>query len=209
MKQTPLILSIIALVASLAFGIISLSGNGNAKAASETASKDSVAVSGSIVFFNADEVISGYDMANDLRSVVETKLQGIQSEIDRRGKKIQSDYTSFQQKIDKGLLTQSVAQAQAQKLEQQRSEYENYAVRKQNEMAEEQQVMMNQIMDAINTYILKFNADKRYSLILATQGSILPIPVVTGDQALNITDELIKGLNEEYVKTKGSAAKAE
>jgi outer membrane protein len=148
-------------------------------------------------------------MANDLRSVVETKLQGIQSEIDRRGKKIQSDYTAFQQKIDKGLLTQSVAQAQAQKLEQQRSEYENYAVRKQNEMAEEQQVMMNQIMDAINTYILKFNAEKQYALILATQGNILPIPVVTGDDALDITEELLKGLNEEYIKTKGTAAPAE
>jgi outer membrane protein len=209
MKQTPLILSIIALVASAVFGILSLSGNGKAKPVSEKVSSDSTAVAGSIVYFNADQVISGYDMANDLRSVVETKLQGIQSEIDRRGKKIQSDYTAFQQKIDKGLLTQSVAQAQAQKLEQQRSEYENYAVRKQNEMAEEQQVMMNQIMDAINTYILKFNAEKQYALILATQGNILPIPVVTGDDALDITEELLKGLNEEYIKTKGTAAPAE
>ena len=76
-------------------------------------------------------------------------------------------------------------------------------------MAEEQQVMMNQIMDAINTYILKFNAEKQYALILATQGNILPIPVVTGDDALDITEELLKGLNEEYIKTKGTAAPAE
>ena len=48
-------------------------------------------------------------MANDLRSVVETKVSGIQSEIDRRGNKLQKDANDFQNKMDKGLLTTSVA----------------------------------------------------------------------------------------------------
>ena len=38
---------------------------------------DSTAVAGSIVFFNIDKVMESYDMANDLRSVVETKVNGI------------------------------------------------------------------------------------------------------------------------------------
>ena len=36
-----------------------------------------------------------YDMANDLRSVVETKVQNIQAEITRRGKKLENDVKSF------------------------------------------------------------------------------------------------------------------
>ena len=71
MKQTPLILSIIALVASVVFGVLSLTSNGGSKKVSPVAKGDSTAVAGSIVYFNIDEIIEGYDMANDLRSVVE------------------------------------------------------------------------------------------------------------------------------------------
>ena len=206
MKQTtPLILSIIALVAAAVVGILSLTGNGSKKAP-EAVTADSLATAGSIVYFNIDTVVDGYDMANDLRSVVETKVQGIQAEIDRRGKKLQKDFNDFQQKIDKGLLTQSVAQAQSQKLQEQQAAYQNYAQQKSNEIAEEQQVMLNQIMDAINTYVENYQAEKHFALVLATQGDIISLPVVTGDEALDITDAILAGLNEEYVKSKAAGA---
>ena len=206
MKQTPLILSIIAIVASAVFGILSLNGNGGKKAP-EAITPDSLATAGSIVYFNLDKVVEGYDMANDLRSVVETKVQGIQAEIDRRGNKLQKDFNDFQQKLDKGLLTQSVAQVQSQKLQEQQAAYQNYAQQKSNGIAEEQQVMLNQIMDAINSYVEQYQAEKQFALVLATQGDILSVPVVTGDGALNITEALLAGLNEAYVKTKAAEKK--
>ena len=210
MKQTPLILSIIALVASVVFGILSLTSNNGGKKASPVAvSGDSVAVAGSIVFFNIDEVMEGYDMANDLRSVVENKIQGIQNEIDRRGNKLQKDINTFQDKINKGLLLPSVAESQQKKLQQQQADYQNFVLKKQNEMAEEQQVMMNQILDAIKTYVDEYNIDRQYSLILATQGAILPAPVVVGDDVLDITSDILAGLNDEYVKSKANGEVAE
>ena len=39
-------------------------------------------------------------------------------------------------------------------------------------------------------------------MILTTQGDILPAPVVTADPALDITDEILEGLNAAYVKSK-------
>ena len=92
------------LILGLAVLGLVLAGCNNAAAPAapaETAS-DSTAVAGSIVFFNIDKVMAGYDMANDLRSVLETKVSGIQSEVDRRGKKLEKDVNEFQQKIDKG-----------------------------------------------------------------------------------------------------------
>lgn len=166
------------------------------------AAKDSIAVAGSIVYFNMDKVMEGYDMANDLNSVFETKTSGIQAEIDRRGKKLEKDASDFQNKVDKGLLTTSVAQAQYQKLQQQQQEYQQYAMRKQQEMAEEQQVMMNQIANAIAEYVVEFNAEHQYALILTTAGGILSTPVVAGDPKLDITDQLLAGLNAAYIKTK-------
>ena len=138
-------------------------------------------------------------MANDLRSVVETKVQNIQAEVTRRGKKLENEVNAFQDKINKGLMTRSVAEAQGQKLQQQEQEFNNYAAQKQNEIQEEQVVMMNQLADAIKTYLDKYNQTKQYAMILTNQGGA---PVLTADKSLDITDDVLSGLNEEYVKNK-------
>ena len=124
-----------------------------------------------------------------------------------RGKKLEKDMTDFQNKVDKGLLTTSVAQAQYQKIQQQQQDYQQYVVRKQQEMGEEQQVMMNQIANAIAEYVEEYNAEHQYALILATAGPILSTPVVTGDPKLDITQDLLAGLNAAYIKTKEATKK--
>ncbi len=201
MKNASLIISIIALAAVAVFGTLSLTDNGG-KSSSTVSANDSTAVSavkGDIVYIQLDRILQEYDMANDLRSVVETKIQNIQAEVDRRGKKLESDVNDFQNKINKGLMTRSVAEAQGAKLQQQEAEFNNFANQKNNEIIEEQTVMMNQLADAIKTYLDKYNQEKQYALILTNQGGA---PVITGDAGLDITDEVLAGLNEEYVKTK-------
>jgi len=200
-------ISIIAgLVAVMALAA-SCNQNQAAAPAAAASAEDSTAVAGSIVFFNMDKVMEGYDMANDLNSVFETKTSGIQAEIDRRGKKLEKDMADFQNKVDKGLLTNSVAQAQYQKIQQQQQDYQQYVMRKQQEMSEEQQVMMNQIANAISEYVKEYNADHQYALILTTAGPILSTPVVTGDPRLDITEDLLAGLNAAYIKTKEASKK--
>ena len=202
MKRIASILSA-ALMAGLLF---SACNNTSTTVASDPQS-DTTAVAGSIVYFNLDKVVENYDMANDLRSVVETKISGIQSEIDRRGNKLQKDANDFQNKLDKGLLTTSVANQQYQKLQQQQNDYQQYVVNKQQEMQEEQQVMLNQIMNAIAEFVKEYNAEKQFALILTTSGDILAAPVVTGSATLDITDDILAGLNAAYIKTKEAETK--
>jgi len=200
MKNTSLILSVISLVAVVVFGVLSLNGKGAAKTeAAEGETAEVQAAKGDIVYIDLDRILMEYDMANDLRSVVETKVQTIQSEVTRRGKKLENDVKSFQEKIDKGLMTRSVAEAQGQKLQQQEVEFNNYAAQKQQEINEEQVVMMNQLGDAIQTYLQKYNEEKQYAMILTNSGGA---PVITADPALDITENVLAGLNEEYIKTK-------
>ena len=204
MKKLPLILSAVALAGVVALAIVDLTKcNGTKKnAAVETSAEG--AQKGDIVFFNLDRVLEEYDMANDLRSVVETKINSINQEVNRRGSKIDKDAKTLQDKLNKGLLTQSVAEQQYQKLQQSQAEFQNYAAQKQQEIAEEQSVMMNQIADAINTYLEQYNAEKGFAMILTTQGDILSAPVVNADPILDITDELLEGLNAAYVAEKGN-----
>lgn len=204
MKKTPLILSIIALAGVIALAVLQFASSSKAKAPVVAETDATGPQKGAIVYFNLDRVLNEYDMANDLSSVVQTKVQSISEELNRRQNRLQSDANSFQEKINKGLLTSSVAEVQYQKLQQQDQEFQQYAAQKQQEMDEEQAVMINQIADAINTYLQKYNEVKQYAMIVSTQGNILSAPIAAGDAALDITDELIAGLNEDYIKTKNA-----
>ncbi|MBR4774982.1 MAG: OmpH family outer membrane protein [Bacteroidales bacterium] len=214
MKKYLLILGAVAILACTCSCKQSSSGSSSDNAASENVSvtdslatagspvTNSLAAAGSIVYFNMDKVMSGYDYANDEVSKYETKASGVSSDLERRRKKIEKDMADFQNKLDKGLLTQSVAQAQYQKLQEAQQNFQNYALKKQQEMAEEQQVTMNNISNAIAEYVAEFNKEHNYSMILATSGNVISIPVVTADPKLDITDVLVEGLNAAYIKTK-------
>ena len=203
MKNTSLILSVVALVAVVTLGVLQLTEKltTNNEVAEETTV---TATKGDIVYIDIDRILMEYDFANDRRAVVETKGQNIMDEINRRGKKLESELKAFQDKYNKGLMTRSVAEAQGQKLQQQEIDFNNYAAQKQQEMQEEQIVMMNQILDAIQTYIDKYNQEKQFAMILTNSGGA---PVIAADSTLDVTDEVLKGLNEEYVQTKKNEKK--
>ena len=201
MKKLPLILSTIALCGMIALAVVMFTQGDKKNPAAEPETQ--VAQAGAIVWFNMDRVLEEYDMANDLRSVFETKANSINQEVTRRQNKFQKDANSFQDKMNKGLMTQSTAQVQYQKLQEQEASLTNYAQQKQQEILEEQQVMLNQISDAIKSFVDEFNVTAGYAMIIATQGDILPMPVVNGSAELDITDALIEGLNAAYVKEKG------
>ena len=201
MKNTPFILSIVALAGVIALALVMILGGPKKVKAAENTDQDA-SLTGEIVYFNLDRVLEEYDYANDLRSVVQTKVESINQEVNRRGSKLEKDVKAFQDKIDKGLLTRSVAEVQGQKLTQQQQDFQNYAAQKQQEINEEQVVMMNNIADAIKTFVDAYNAEMGYAMIVANQGDILPSPIVTADESLDITDAILEGLNAAYVKEK-------
>ena len=203
MKKSTLILGI-AVLFSAAFLAVSCNTTGNQTNENK---EETPSMKGAIVFFNLDTVTQEYDMANDLRSVVETKINSISDEVNRKGNKLQKDVNAFQEKIDKGLMTRSVAEVQSQKLQKQQADFQNYAAQKQQEINEQQSVMMNQIADAIKTFVDKYAEEQGFAMVLTTQGDVLPAPVVTGNEDLDITQAIIDGLNEEYVKEKAKNEK--
>ena len=213
MKKNVIIFSIAAFAAALT---LSSCNQGSAGKTGEGSQSDSTAVSsfnGQIVYYDADRLTAEYDMANDKLSALETKVKGIQNEITRRENNLKAEMNSFNQKLEKGLLMRSVAEEQGAQLQKKQNDYQAYAMRKQEEIAEEQAVTMRQVYDAINSFIQKFNEEHHYSMILATtsgaQGGLLSVPVTAADPALDITDEILKGLNEEYVKSKDKQAPAD
>ncbi len=165
-----------------------------------TDSEKAAPTAGSIVYLQLDSVVNNYDMFNDLKSELEVKVQKIQSELQSKGRAFQNAAKDFENKINKGLLTQAEAQERNQVLSNRQADLQNLSAQKEAEIAEEQAVMINKVMDAIQTYVAKYNEEKKYALILTSTAATTN--VLVGDPSLDITAEITEGLNNEYVKQK-------
>jgi outer membrane protein len=232
MKKTFYTLGAIAISASMVFTACN-SSNGTSEAASAAADSTSVvlAPAGSIVYVDMTKLMSEYQMAIDLSAeaekkigemtkTMESKVKSIETEIKRKQDKLTKAANDFQEKYSKGLFTQSTAEVKAQELQQMEIEYNQYLAQKDQEIQQEQAkmqnianeellVMNNTVNDAINTFIAKYNQEKKFAMILLSQGDIpndgattLGTPVLTADPALDITADVVAGLNAEYNASK-------
>lgn len=78
MKNASLVISVISLIAAITFGVLFLTKDTKkADAPAEGEATEVVASKGDIVYIDLDRILMDYDMANDLRAVVETKGQNI------------------------------------------------------------------------------------------------------------------------------------
>ena len=197
--------TIFAAIAICGATVLCQSCTNNSQTASSSDAADSLStkpVAGDIVYIDMDRILSEYDMASDLGAVMQSKTEKTERDLAGRGSSLEKKGNSFQEKINKGLITQSVAEVQYKKLQEEQLALQKYAAQKQQELQEEAVVTQNRILDAISTYVKKYNEDKQFSMILTTSGTNLSAPVVCADSSKNITNEIIAGLNAEYVKAK-------
>ena len=196
MKQLKVILSVAVAAIICA---CNATGNTTTQAASTTEA-GATAAQGSIVYIQLDSLINQYDMFNDLRSEWENKAQAIQDDLTKKGRSFESAAKDFQTKIEKGLLTRSQAEEQQQRLAERQQNLQNLSQQKQYELAEEEAVMSRRVMDAVQTFLNKYNQEKGYAMIITT--SAASNTVIVGNPALDITQDVLAGLNNEYIKSK-------
>ncbi|MBQ6072470.1 MAG: OmpH family outer membrane protein [Bacteroidales bacterium] len=201
MKHTPLILSIIAVAAAVAALVVTLTTPKNTHKTVE-AGESIQAVAGDIVYVRLDTLMMQYDMYSDLQSSFEAKAQNVDTELNKKARKLESDIKNFENQINKGLLTRSAAEQQNNSLQQRQANLQTEAAQKQQELAEESQVLLNQVMYAIKTYLEEYNKEHNFAAILTTTDA--SNVVIVGAPALDITNEIVEGLNAEYIKTRNT-----
>ena len=199
MKKVNLTLNIVLLLAVAVLYVLHFTGN---KTDNTVSSEDSriTAGSGDIVYINLDTLVNQYDMYNDLRTELESKVSAIDNDLNKKGRALENDAKSFEEKMQKGLLTYSQAESMRNDLMTRDQELRNLTQQKQMELANEESVMYNRVMDAIKTYVDNYNKEKQYSLILTTTAATNS--VINGEQGRNITNEIINGLNQEYIRNR-------
>ena len=195
MKKTNLVLNIISLAAVVVLFVLHFTSPKKSETTPRTVVETS---NGGIVYIRLDSVINAYDMYNDLRITLEGKVSSIENEINKKGRALENDIKSFQEKMGKGLLTRSQAETMSEELQRRQQELQLYSQQKQMEIAEEENVMINQVMNEIRLFVANYNSQNNYSLILTTTEATNTI--ISGESALDISKEIIDGLNREYIK---------
>lgn len=151
--------------------------------------------SGGIAFVNIDTLQNGLDMFASLRNKLEVKAKSVENELAAKSQAYEKAVRDYQYKAERGLITRSEAQTTEQQLMQDQQRF--LALREQltGELAEEEQVMNRTLINEIHEYLKEYSKGKNYSYILSTAfGS----NVLYANDSLNITDDVLKGLNQRF-----------
>ena len=144
---------------------------------------------------NSGTILTHYEYALSLRDALTKKSLKFESILREKESKLMRDMEKLQR--DAPTLTQFEGQSRQQKLIR---EQENLQM-KQEEYARKLMVIEQDynrdIHNAINEYLSRYCADKPYEMVLSN--SDLGI-IRWADESLDITDEVLEGLNEEYLK---------
>lgn len=148
-----------------------------------------------IAYVNVDSVLLQYKFSIELNDELTEKQARSQSDLESQYQEYQKDVAKYQKMVQMGAFLTEDQQKEIMGKENQLRQLE---ADMSNKLMAEQQRMNTQLYDSITGYIQKFNADKRYKLILSHSfGGV----VLDAHPSLNITDSIISGLNSRYKTT--------
>lgn len=207
-------LLVVALVATVLYGC----GNQNSQNSAnnktdntETAkatmeSSNNSGVSGAkIVYINEDSLLANYGFAKRIRKDLTTKQQEVQADLGSREQNFKNEVASYQRTA--GTMTMNVAKATEQQLAVKQRDLQAYSRVRGKELANEQMKMTKKLKDNIQDYLKRYCEKNGYDYVLtysANGGGVL-----YGSTKLDVTLDILKGLNKEYADGKTGDIKAE
>jgi outer membrane protein len=152
---------------------------------------------GKIAYVEIDSIFKYYTMAKEYKASMETKQKQLDADLSAKSRTFQADVAEFKSKVQKGLMTQANAQEVQQQLGAREQELYQLQDKYRTEQGEDAQVNQRKLLQNIMDYLKVYNKDKGFQYILA---NTFPSTILFADGSLNITNEVIKGLNDSYKK---------
>ena len=186
--KSSLIIAVIAVAA-----MVATVGCGTEQA--DAAETGTTVQSHGIVYVELDTVIANFDMATDKGVELDEMTRSSEAELTSKSQAFDRDVRDYQNKAQKGLITRATAAEMEQTLAQQQQNLLALRDQMAQNLNEESIVAQRQVLEYINQFLLEYNEDHGYQYILAKQ---FPGPVLYSDTTLDITSEVIAGLNAKY-----------
>lgn len=188
-----------AFIALLAVTAASCASNDNADkanaapAAAKTADGEIATPVTNIRYIDLDSVLANYTLAQELSKESQKMMLDYQNVERQKVNELQKLGNQIQQKVNNsGYLTQESYQADVNSFNQKQNEAQNYLAAQQNRISTYMAEQQTRLNDSIQSFIKAYNATRNYDAILYREAGVYFNP------ALNITDEVVKGLNERY-----------
>ena len=159
-----------------------------------------------IAYVEVDSLMTQYTFAKDYSVTLQKKSNNARNTLNQKGNALQAAAANFQQKLNNnGFQSREQAASQQAAIERQQRDLQELQARLENELASETAKFNEALRDSLQNFLKDYNADKKFDLILSKAGD----NILLGASRLDITQDVINGLNKRYKPAKKSEASSE
>lgn len=154
-----------------------------------------------IVFVNTDVINEKFEYVKELTASAKANQQAFENAYKKKATALQNRYQEIQQKASQGLLSDNQTRDAQEELAKGKQELDQLEG-KQQQMMEQIQSDNEKVLNMVMDYIQEYNKNSQYNYILAYSRSAMS-PVMAANDSLDITSEIVDGLNAQYKSKKG------
>lgn len=199
--------NIILLLGLIALYILHFTGIGtpskhNPNATAPVIAKDGVL---KVAYIDSDTLLAKYQYAIDLQEELDKYKDAQERNYQQQMTQFQKDYQNFLQTGE--TMTLSQQQAKEAELKQRAEKLSTLEAELTNKVLEKQMSSNTELLNRIFAFVREYNADnQQFDIIL--RKTFTDSPTMYMDSAMDITNEIIQGLNDEYKSVKAKKEKA-
>ena len=151
-------------------------------------------------YIDTEKLMKEYQESIDFETKYEAMSKRMQSELERDMKKFQNDVMDLQKNAQsKGMEWAQARQAELEKRERTLAEKQQNYMKK---FQEEGSVERDSMISKMKRFIKDYGKEKGYEYVFGTGDAAT---VLYAKDGLDITDEIVKLMNEAYAKEKGTS----
>jgi outer membrane protein len=196
MKQGNLIFNIIIGIAVVVLYILHFSSPTASPVFTSTSDSTHVVdESATTVYVNGDSLLENYDYFKKAKKDFEAKTARTENEIAGKRSILEKDFANYQQQ-GSSMTTEQRAKIE-EALMRKEQELRAYSESAATKLQEEQVKFNEKLFDKVSDYLKEHTKGKKYKIVMNyTKGT----GILYANDSLDITNEVLKGLNEQYQK---------
>ena len=159
-----------------------------------------------IAYVEVDSLMTQYNFAKDYSVTLQKKSNNARNTLNQKGNALQAAMANFQQKLNNnGFQSREQAASQQAAIQRQQNDLQELQARLENELASETAKFNEALRDSLQNFLKSYNEDKKFDLILSKAGD----NILMGNKKLDITQDVINGLNKRYKPAPATQQKKE
>jgi len=148
-----------------------------------------------VAYFDIDSLQRNYNSFKDAEERLKTKEDAVKKELNSMNNRNQSRLRELQTKEQGGGMSQAEADAAQRELAQRQTEFQQRELEHDQSLKMLQMQLMSELQKDVEDFLKKYNQNKGYAYIFSYRPGEF---IYYKDTVLDITNEMIKGLNAEY-----------